>query len=202
MKSTTILVILVVLVIAVAMVSGNKAEKKAERKAARKAERRAMRKNCSYDKRNAVCDETLTPPKRVAQLIPEESSDPSCPTTKLFPCKQAKNKDMKCRYKFKEAKTAPCDEATQTKTISLKKGGEGCPLTKEIPCTKKGKRKNNGKGMKCKYNLKERKTAVCNEETQMVTINLKPGQDAGCPATKDVPCKKGRRRGNKRMNKL
>ena len=55
---------------------------------------------------------------------------------------------MKCRYKFKEAKTAPCDEATQTKTISLKKGGEGCPLTKEIPCTKKGKRKNNGKGSK------------------------------------------------------
>lgn len=201
MKSTTILVILVVLVIAVAMVSGagrNKAERKAERKAARKAERRANRKHCSYDKRNAVCDETMTPPKRVAQLIPEESSDPSCAATKLFPCKQGKNKDMKCRYRFKEAKTAPCNETTQMKTISLKKGGDGCPLTKEIPCSKGGMRKS----MKCKYNWKERKTAVCNEETQMVTINLKPGQDASCHPTKEVPCKKGHRRGNKRMNKL
>ena len=43
--------------------------------------------DCHYNRRDAVCDNTLTPPKKVLQLIPEESIEPeNCPASKSEPC--------------------------------------------------------------------------------------------------------------------
>lgn len=202
MKFTTVLLLLVVLVVAIAVVSGagGKAERKAARKAAKaakKAERKASRQNCKYDKQGAACDETMTPPKRVAQLIPEASQGTDCPPTKIFPCKgNKKNKKKMGRCKYNK-KAATCDETmTPPKRVAQlidRVSEPDCPTTKEFRCRpNRPERK-----MRCRYNLRE---GNCNEETQMKTVNLKKG-DSSCPETKEIRCGGRGGRINKR-NKL
>lgn len=193
MKFSTALLMMMVVVVAVAMVSahgagpGSKAERRAHKKAEKQAARRMLRKNCKYNKLEAVCDESMTPPKRIAQLIPEESQDPAnCPPTIMLPCR---NNKMRCRYNLKERKTAVCNEDTQKMTITLKSGDSSCPSTKEINCPKGNRGSNRRRkvnGEKCIYN---KRGATCDEATQMKTLTLKRG-GASCPQTKEVSCLK------------